>query len=116
MTAEINLTNYDLDNLCFHILKRREPRYDYDTLTSWWQKGQFYHVSNYLLKRLHSQLDILDTLNIIHRDINMANVYGIDYESIMTRGTQFRVEAILSKISKSMGFVLLSASPEQVRN
>ena len=51
-------------------------------------------------------------MNFIHRDINMANVYGIDYESIMTRGSQFRVEAILSKISKSLDFVLLSASAE----
>lgn len=59
--------------------------------------------------------NIVDSMNFIHRDINMANVYGIDYESIMTRGSQFRVEAILSKISKSLDFVLLSASAEQVR-
>lgn len=64
-------------------------------------KGQFYHVTNYTMKKLHNLFSILDTMNFIHRDINMANVYGIDYESIMTRGTQFRVEAILSRISKS---------------
>jgi DNA polymerase zeta len=46
-------------------------------------------------------LSIIDTMDFINRDINMAKVYGIDYESIMTRGSQFRVEAILSKISKS---------------
>jgi DNA polymerase zeta len=40
----------------------------------------------------------------------MANVYGIDYESVMIRGTQFRVEAILSRISKSQGYALLSAT------
>jgi DNA polymerase zeta len=57
-------------------------------------------------------LDITETLNIIHRDINMANVYGFDYESVMSRGSQFRVEAILSKMAKSMGFLLLSASRE----
>ena len=56
--------------------------------------------------------NIVDSMNFIHRDINMANVYGMDYERIMTRGSQFRVEAILSKISKSLDFVLLSASAE----
>ena len=44
----------------------------------------------------------------------MAKVYGIDYESVMTRGSQFRVEAILSKISKSTEHVLLSANLKQV--
>ena len=44
----------------------------------------------------------------------MANVYGIDYESVMTRGSQFRVEAIMSRISKSQGYLLLSATQKQV--
>ena len=108
------MTNYDLDNICFHILKKREPRFDHDTLSNWWLKGQYFHVTNVFLKRLHNMFSILDTMNFIHRDINMANVYGIDYESVMTRGSQFRVEAILSRITKSQGFVLLSASPKQV--
>ena len=29
----------------------------------------------------------METLDLINRDINMAKVYGIDYESIMTRGS-----------------------------
>jgi DNA polymerase zeta len=110
VSHEINLTNYDLDNVCFHILKKREPRFDFETLTRWWQRGQHSLVSNTLLKKLHNLFSIIDTLNLIHRDINMANVFGIDYESVMTRGSQFRVEAILSRISKSQGFILLSAS------
>lgn len=36
---ETNLTNYDLDNVSFHVLKKREPKFDYDTLTQWWVKG-----------------------------------------------------------------------------
>lgn len=87
VSHEINLTNYDLDNVCFHILKKREPRFDYETLTNWWQKRQYSFVSNTLLKKLHNLFSIIDTLNLIHRDINMANVYGIDYESVMTRGS-----------------------------
>jgi len=40
----------------------------------------------------------------------MARVYGIDYESVLTRGSQFRVEALLTKIAKTNGFLLLSAA------
>ena len=87
MRKEINLTNYDLDNLCFHILKRREPKFNYDTLTQWWVKGLHYNVTNYYFKRIYNVFEILQNLDIINRDMNMAKVYGIDYESIMTRGS-----------------------------
>ena len=59
-------------------------------------------------------LEIIETVNLINRDMNMAKVYGIDYESVMTRGSQFRVEATLSKIAKSTDHVLLSAHVSQV--
>lgn len=84
MRKEINLTNYELDHLCYHILKKRQPKFSYDTLTQWWFKGLHYNVTNYILRRMQMQFEILDTLDIINRDMNMAKVYGIDYESIMT--------------------------------
>jgi len=62
-----------------------------------------------MFERLHVCYEIIDALDIINRDMNMAKVYGIDYETVMTRGSQFRVEAALSKIAKSTEHVLLSA-------
>ena len=35
LNKEINLTNYDLENVCFHILKRRIPKFDFDSITRW---------------------------------------------------------------------------------
>ena len=68
------------------------------------------HTIDYIILRLHTSIEILDKLDLINWDMNMAKVYGIDYESVMTRGSQYRVEALLSKISKSTDHVLLSAS------
>jgi len=68
------------------------------------------YTIDYIILRLHTSIEILDKLDLINRDMNMAKVYGIDYESVMTRGSQYRVEALLSKISKSTDHVLLSAS------
>ena len=76
-----------MDNVCFHILKKREPKFDFDTLTQWWNKGHGYNVANYIVRRMLNIKAIMDTLDLINRDINMAKVYGIDYESIMTRGS-----------------------------
>lgn len=50
-------------------------------------KGLCYNVANYLFQRLHNMFEIIETMDIINRDMNMAKVYGIDYESIMTRGS-----------------------------
>jgi len=41
-------------------------------------------------------------------------VIGMDFESVMTRGSQFRVESILSRIAKKNDHLLLSASSHQV--
>jgi DNA polymerase zeta len=40
MRMELQLTNYDLDNVCFHILKRRIPSFSFQTLSKWWRQGQ----------------------------------------------------------------------------
>ena len=115
MANEIQITNYDLDNVSFHVLKRRLPCFGQDALLSWWSSPSTYNATlDCVFQRVHCSLDILDTLNLIPRDMNMAKVYGLDYESVMTRGSQFRVEAILSKIAKSTDHLLLSASPKQV--
>lgn len=117
MANELRITNYDLDNVSFHVLKKRLPCFSQDALLSWWSSPSTYNTTvDYVYQRLHCSLDILDTLNLIPRDMNMAKVYGIDYESVMTRGSQFRVEAILSKIAKSTDHLLLSASQKQVAN
>jgi DNA polymerase zeta len=42
-------------------------------------------------------------------------VYGIDYESSITKGSQYRVEGILCRVTKKMDFLLLSASRDQVK-
>jgi hypothetical protein len=39
------------------------------------------------MQQLHVTFNIMDKLGLINRDMNMAKVYGIDYESVMTRGS-----------------------------
>ena len=58
----------------------------------------------------------MDTLDIINKDITMAKTYGIDLNSVGNRGSQYRVEALLARISRINKFLLLSASRKQVLN
>ena len=56
----------------------------------------------------------MDTLDIVNKDITMAKTYGIDLNSVINRASQYRVEALLTRISRINRFLLLSASRKQV--
>lgn len=50
---------------------------------------------------------------MITRASQFIRIYGIDFESNLTRGTQYRVEGILERVTHSKGYLLLSASSQQ---
>ena len=43
----------------------------------------------------------------------MARIYGIDFNSVLTRGSQYRVEAMLIRKALQQQFLLLSPSKQQ---
>lgn len=44
----------------------------------------------------------------------MARLFGIDFFSVLSRGSQYRVESILLRISKVKNYILVSPSKQQV--
>ena len=44
-----------------------------------------------------------------------ARVFGVDFLSVLTRGSQFKVEAFMFRLAKPENFVLISPSREDVR-
>lgn len=45
-----------------------------------------------------------------------ARVFGVDFFSVLSRGSQFKVESFMFRIAKPESFVLLSPSKLDVRN
>ena len=43
-----------------------------------------------------------------------ARVFGVDFFSVISRGSQFKVESFMSRIAKPESFVLLSPSKSDV--
>lgn len=43
-----------------------------------------------------------------------ARVFGVDFYSVLTRGSQFKVESVMFKITKPENFMLPSPSREDV--
>ena len=44
-----------------------------------------------------------------------ARIYGVDFQSVLNRGSQFKVESVMFRIAKPESYLLLSPTREEVR-
>ncbi|KAJ1559196.1 DNA polymerase zeta, partial [Nowakowskiella sp. JEL0078] len=70
----------------------------------------------YYLDRVQRNIQLLDGSGIIKQTCEFARVYGIDFTSVLNRGSQFKVESVLSRITRPENFVMMSPSLSQVKN
>jgi len=47
-------------------------------------------------------------IHVLHREF--ARVFGVDFMSVITRGSQLKVEALMFRLAKQESFVLVSPS------
>ncbi|KAI8148312.1 hypothetical protein BJV82DRAFT_591635 [Fennellomyces sp. T-0311] len=117
MQGEYNLTSYTFENVAHNILHCRVPHFSYRTLTSWHTQGEAvlkYRLYRYYLDRVQMNHDILDTSGMIDRTCESARVFGIDFYSVLTRGSQFKVESMMFRIAKPENFVMITPNRHQV--
>ncbi|CAN0197572.1 unnamed protein product, partial [Hapterophycus canaliculatus] len=70
---------------------------------------------NYTVFRyLQACLSIMDKLDLLGRTSEMARLFGIDFFSVLSRGSQYRVEAVMLRVLKPRNFVAVSPSRQQV--
>ncbi|KAL1870043.1 DNA polymerase zeta [Paecilomyces lecythidis] len=117
MRSELNLLQYTMENVTFHLLHRRVPHYPFKTLTSWYTSGKprdLMKVIDYFVSRVQINIEILDANELIPRISEQARLLGIDFFSVITRGSQFKVESLMFRIAKPENFMLVSPSKKQV--
>lgn len=117
MRSELNLLQYTMENVVFHLLHRRVPHYSYAALTRWYQSKRprdFARVIDYLITRTKLDLEILDANELIPRTSEQARLLGVDFFSVFSRGSQFKVESLMFRIAKPESFALVSPSRKQV--
>ncbi|THC91007.1 hypothetical protein EYZ11_009537 [Aspergillus tanneri] len=117
MRNELNLLQYSMENVVFHLLHRRIPHYSFRDLTEWYQSGKprdLVKVVNYFASRVQMNIEILETNELIPRTSEEARLLGIDFYSVYSRGSQFKVESLMFRIAKPENFVLVSPSRKQV--
>lgn len=117
MRGELNLLQYTMENVVWHLLHRRIPHYSYKDLTEWYSNGRaadLDKVLKYHLIRTRLDIEILETNELIPRTSEQARLLGVDFFSVFSRGSQFKVESIMFRIAKPENFLLVSPSRKQV--
>jgi len=104
MRSEVStLTSFTFENVCYQILKERHPYFSHFNLTKWWDKTTYlnrWRVIEFYTIRVCGNIKLLNHLDVIGKTSEMARLYGIQFIEVITRGTQFRVESILLRLSK----------------
>ncbi|KAH7435487.1 hypothetical protein KP509_06G067000 [Ceratopteris richardii] len=118
MRSEVKLGIYTVEAVSEAVLKRKVPQIPWRTLTQWFTNrcGKNKHLClEYCIRRAQLNLEIMDQLDLVNRTSELARVFGIDFFSVLSRGSQYRVESMLLRIAHSQNFLLLSPSREQIR-
>jgi DNA polymerase zeta len=117
MRGELNLLQYTMENVVFHLLHKRIPHYQHSDLTAWYTSTKprdLAKVLDHFISRVQLNLDILDANEIVPRTSEQARLLGVDFFSVISRGSQFKVESTMFRIAKPENFILVSPSRKQV--
>jgi DNA polymerase zeta len=117
MRGELNLLQYTMENVVWHLLNRRIPHYSWKSLTSWYKSGKHRELNRmlrYYQNRTKIDIEILDANELVSRTSEQARLLGVDFFSVFSRGSQFKVESIMFRIAKPENFLLVSPNRKQV--
>jgi DNA polymerase zeta len=117
MRGELNLLQYTMENVVFHVLHRRTPHYAFADLTKWYKSKNPRDLAKtieYYTSRVRADLEILEANELVPRTSEQARLLGVDWFSVISRGSQFKVESLMFRIAKPENFILISPSRRQV--
>ena len=115
LQSEVKLNNYSFEACVHGVLGRRVPHHPFSALTGWFAGDLRWRTLKYLLDRSHLNLLLMDSLDLVGRTAELARVFGIDFYSVISRGSQYRVESMLVRLAHKCGYLLYSPGAERVR-
>ncbi|OAL24960.1 hypothetical protein AYO20_10563 [Fonsecaea nubica] len=117
MRGELNLLGYTMENVVYHLLHQRIPHYSFADLTRWYNSKNprdQAKVIDYFISRTKLDIALLEANELIPRTSEQARLLGVDWFSVISRGSQFKVESLMFRIAKPENFILVSPSRRQV--
>ena len=110
------MSSYTLNFVVLEVLGRVFPSFTQIQLTKWLKSYKtYFRVIQHLNKCTEANLMLLDKLDIMRRTSEYARLYGIDFYSVLSRGSQFRVEAVMLRIAHHFDYIAATATKAQLK-
>lgn len=121
MRSELTLRSYSFEAISLHVLHNNHPRFSQKVL-----RGAYYgdpiskriprteYVSSYFLTRAKANIDLLVATGTLNRTCEFARLFGVNFYSVLSRGSQFKVESLLLRLAHLENFVAFSPSKNNV--
>ena len=109
----MKLPIYTFERCAAAVLQRRMPRVPPCTLTRWFASGpgrDRRRAIDYYVNRARANHAMMEQLDLVKRTAELARVFGIDFYSVISRGSQFRVESMLLRLAHAQNYLMLSPS------
>ncbi|KAL6657151.1 hypothetical protein ACP70R_004931 [Stipagrostis hirtigluma subsp. patula] len=117
MRAEVKLNNYSLEAVADEVLRRKIPLIPSKILNRWFATGPGrgrHRCIEYICNRARVNLEIMNQLDLVNRTSELARVFGIDFFSVLSRGSQYRVESMLLRLAHTQNYLAISPGNQQV--
>ncbi|XP_055816734.1 DNA polymerase zeta catalytic subunit [Solanum dulcamara] len=117
MRGEVKLNLYTLEAVAEAVLRRKFPYIPNKVLTNWFLSGPGrarYRCIEYFLERAKLNLQIMNQLDVVNRTSELARIFGIDFFSVLSRGSQYRVESMFLRLAHAQNYVAISPGNQQV--
>lgn len=76
---------------------------------AWFLSGSArWRALRFLHNRARLNVAMLDELDLVNRTAELAKTFGIDFYSVMSRGSQYRVESMLARLAHTQNLLLVS--------
>ncbi|VVA94379.1 unnamed protein product [Arabis nemorensis] len=115
--GEVKLNMYTIEAVSEAVLRQKIPSIPYKVLTEWFSSGPAsarYRCIEYVTRRANLNLEIMSQLDMINRTSELARVFGIDFFSVLSRGSQYRVESMLLRLAHTQNYLAISPGNQQV--
>ncbi len=76
--------------------------------------GERWRCLSYFVRRARLNLQMIEQLDLVGRTSELARAFGIDFFSVMSRGSQYRVESLMARLAHTQNYILLAPAREQV--
>jgi DNA polymerase family B, exonuclease domain len=96
MRAELKLQANSYTHVAQELLARTVPYFSQDQLLRWYTRGEkTRHLTiEHVMMLAELNVKLLDRLDLVRRTSESARLYGIDFFSVLTRGSQYRVSNV----------------------